>query len=50
MYKKLDFSLEKIMNIIKALIIENNIDWLMLSKEESTSLESYLYYMQNKKK
>jgi len=26
---------------------EKNIDWLALSKEESSSLMSYLYYMQN---
>ena len=43
-----DFNLEKIMEILKTLITEKNIDWLALSKEESSSLMSYLYYMQNK--
>ena len=43
-----DYNLEKIMEILKTLITEKNIDWLALSKEESSSLMSYLYYMQNK--
>ena len=45
---ELNCNLERIVEILKALIPEKNIDWLILSKEESASLMSYLYYMQNK--
>ena len=45
-----NLSFKKIMDILKVLLVnEKNIDWLVLTPEESTSISSYLYYMQNKK-
>lgn len=46
---KLSFDIPKIIKILQLLINEKNINWLVLSSEESTSISSYLYYMQNKK-
>ena len=46
---ELDFNLRKIMDIIKLLINEKNINWLVLSPKETISVSSYLYYIQNKK-
>ena len=46
---ELNFGFKEIMNIIKALIDEKNINWLSMSPKEETSISSYLYYMQNKK-
>lgn len=46
---ELNFDFKKITDIIKLLITEKNINWLVLSSKESTSISSYLYYMQNKK-
>ena len=46
---ELNLSLEKIIDIISLLVGEKENNWLVLSSKESTSISSYLYYMQNKR-
>ena len=46
---KKEISLKRIIEILKLLIKEKNIDWLVLSREKTASISSYLYFMQNKR-
>ena len=46
----LNINIKRIIEIIKLLCQEKAFKWLVLSKEETTSISSYLYFMQNKKK
>ena len=46
---ELDLGFKEIIDIINSLIVEKRYNWLELSKEESASVASYLYYVQNKK-
>ena len=45
----LNINIKRIIEIIKLLCQEKTFKCLVLSKEETTSISSYLYYMQNKK-
>ena len=46
---KKEISLERIIEILKLLIKEKNLNWLVLSAEKTASISSFLYYMQNKR-
>lgn len=43
----LDFDLDKLIHLLKKLVRKERFDWLILSPEETTSIESFLYYRQN---
>ena len=47
---KLSFDSQKIIDIIIKLVGNENFEWLSLPEKETTSLLSYLYYLQNKSK
>ena len=46
----LSLDISEIIKIIQLLLDEKTINWLILSPEESASISSYLFFMQNKKK
>ena len=47
---KLSFDSQKLIDIIIKLVGNENFEWLSLPEKETTSLLSYLYYLQNKSK